>query len=98
MRQAYVVHVLDHVLKERHQVHLNDMALAREELPEEALVNVGNVFKIAKQLEGGEESNEDSHSDDGKEDSQPLQTTEMIKSDRVKQALITEMPPDARQD
>lgn len=48
---------------------MNDMALAREELPEEALVNVGNVFKIAKQLEGGDESNEDSHSDDGKEDS-----------------------------
>jgi len=31
MRQAYVVHLLDHVLKERHQVHLNDMAILREE-------------------------------------------------------------------
>jgi hypothetical protein len=48
MRQAYVVHLLDHVLKERHQVHLNDMAIQREEQPEENAINVKNVFEIAK--------------------------------------------------
>jgi hypothetical protein len=33
MRQAYLLHVLDHVLKERHQVHLNNVAVEREENP-----------------------------------------------------------------
>lgn len=70
MRQAYVVHLLDHVLKERHQVHLNDMAILREEQPEEAGINVGNVFQIAKQLDGEDDSQEDLS--DNEEDSQPL--------------------------
>ena len=90
MRQAYVVHLLDHVLKERHQVHLNDMAIQREEQPEEHAINVKNVFEIAKQMEG---EDSDSLSDsDGEEE--PVQTTEMIKGERIKQAVVNEMPED----
>ena len=47
MRQAYLLHVLDHVLKERHQVHLNNMAVQREEHPESE-VRLDTVFDLAK--------------------------------------------------
>jgi hypothetical protein len=47
MRQAYLLHVLDHVLKERHQVHLNNMAVQREEHPENE-VRLDTVFDLAK--------------------------------------------------
>jgi hypothetical protein len=47
MRQAYLLHVLDHVLKERHQVHLNNVAVEREENPYNE-IRLDTVFDIAK--------------------------------------------------
>lgn len=54
MRQAYVLHLLDHVIQERQQVYLNDMAIADEMAPDEKTLTVNNVFEIAKQLNGEE--------------------------------------------
>lgn len=71
MRQAYIVHILDHVLKERNQVHLNDMAIAREEQPELSSINVKNVFDIAKKL-NSENQAESSESASEEENSEPL--------------------------
>lgn len=48
MRQAYVLHLLDHVIQERQQVYLNDMAIADEMAPDEKTLTVNNVFEIAK--------------------------------------------------
>jgi hypothetical protein len=63
MRQAYIVHLLDHVLQERHQVHLNDLAVYREEHPEDA-VNLDTVFDIARQMDGEPESSQEEEESD----------------------------------
>ena len=53
MRQAYIVHVLDHVLAERSTIAWNDRAAEEEELAEEhgTKVTLENVFELAKQKE-----------------------------------------------
>lgn len=52
------------------------------------------MFEIAKQLEG--EDSESQSEDEG--DEEPVQTTEIIKGERIKQAVMNEMPEDKRQD
>ena len=54
MRQAYIVHVLDHVLAERSTISWNDRGAEEEELAEEqgnTKVTLENVFELAKQKE-----------------------------------------------
>ena len=54
MRQAYIVHVVDILLKERSVVTENDKALKEEEEHEDLMLNgqkvtLDNVFELAKQ-------------------------------------------------
>lgn len=52
MRQAYIVHVLDHVLAERSVIAWNDKAVEEEEDQEEMgakQVTLDNVFDLAKE-------------------------------------------------
>ena len=73
MRQAYIVHVLDILLKERAAVTENDSTLKEEEAHEELMLNgqkvtLDNVFQLAKQ-EGkdADESESEQESDDDEE-------------------------------
>lgn len=59
VRSAYLVHLLDLMLRERETVHRNSLAIAAEEAGEE-LVTVENVFELAKKMDG--ESDSDSES------------------------------------
>ena len=71
MRQAYIVHVLDHVLAERSTISWNDRSAEEEELAEEqggnTKVTLENVFELAKQKETDNKS-ENSSSEDGEDD------------------------------
>ena len=70
MRQAYILHVIDVLLKERTVVSANDRALKAEEEHEDLMLNgqkitLDNVFELAKQEEEGSgESESENESED----------------------------------
>jgi 2-phospho-L-lactate transferase/gluconeogenesis factor (CofD/UPF0052 family) len=47
LREAYILHVLDYVVKDRERVHHNDKA--RDEETNKDKVTLDNVFQLAKQ-------------------------------------------------
>lgn len=49
------------------------MAIQREEQPEEHLINLKNVFEIARKIEGGiNSSDEESENEEGEEEEEPV--------------------------
>ena len=73
MRQAYIVHVCDQILQERHRVYKNSLAIAIEEASCDEVVHVGNVFEIARKNEGEQVISES----EGEDEAQlPLRTIE----------------------
>lgn len=71
MRQAYCAHVLDHVIRERHQVHLNNEAIKTEEAAQDGesqQLTVGNVFAVAKQMNSSDDDRSSSSSSSEEEE------------------------------
>ena len=82
MRQAYIVHVLDVLLKERTVVAANDRAVKEEEEHEDLMLNgqkvtLDNVFELAKQEEEDAEESESEHDSEDEEAEAELPTMKL---------------------
>lgn len=68
MRQAYLVHTLDHVIQERRQVFVNDCGLKRQEEAEKGQqVTLENVFELQGKIDDDDKKNSDDESKEEKE-------------------------------